>query len=444
MQNRSYACAALILCTSIAFAQEASSPSPSGGDATAPENNTREITSVTTNHLEPTDPAEGFSLPGGYGSAPLNFTPGQGHFDRPPVTFSTTLQHGYDDNTYNTSGNPLQRPVKGSMVTVLSEGVDLLVSQSRMGLSFSGNLGGQYYWDRESDQFTPNAGVDMLFAYKLSPRAQFSSSISAAYTTQPSFSVLNGLTESNGKGYFTSNAKLDLLYRWTPRFSTDTTYLNYGTYYTDSASKSSNHINQVVGQALRYSFSRLVTGVFEGRVMQSSYDTSTNDSMSYYLLTGADLTLSRRLSASLRAGGMYREFDNSGAPSSSMPYAEGSLNYVLTRNTLLGWQARYGYEDGGTVGGLGKSARTGFSLTHAFNARLRGSASLNYSHTDASENNTGSAAAWSSVSGVLGVQYAYSKHLTLFANYNRMQKTSDNELIEYTKNLYYVGATYEY
>jgi outer membrane receptor protein involved in Fe transport len=127
-----------------------------------------------------------------------------------------------------------------------------------------------------------------------------------------------------------------------------------------------------------------------------------------------------------------------------MPYAEASANYVLTPSSVLGFEARYGYDDSNTFGSLGKSVRTGVSLTQAFSPKLRGTASLNYSHTDSSEYNGIVADSWSAVSGAVGVQYALSKDLTLFANYSRIQKTSPDNYIEYTKNLYYVGATYQY
>ena len=232
MLNRSHALAALIICTSVAFAQEAATPPVDTTGQTDNRNSASSSSSYSTTPPEASaaDQSEGFSLPGGMGYAPLDFTPGQGRFDRKPLSFGTTIQQGYDDNVEATSGDPRQAPVKGSLVTALSEGVDLLFAQSRYGLSLGANAGGQYYWDRAGDQLTPNGGLNLIFGYKLTPRVQFSAIVNGIYTTQPTLTMVNGLAQSNGKGYLTASSKFDLLYRWTPRFSTDTAYSINGIY----------------------------------------------------------------------------------------------------------------------------------------------------------------------------------------------------------------------
>jgi hypothetical protein len=449
------ACLALILGASYAIAQDASGPvatgTGGGGSGAASSSGATVSGSSSTSSAnissatpeETTDLSEGFSIPGGYGNAPLNFTPGQGHFDRPALQFSTTVQQSYDDNIYSSSGATGLQPVKGSMMTNLSEGVSLLFAQGRTGLSLDANAGGQYVWDRSGDKLTPTFGLDMIYGYRISQRTQLTVQLGAVYQTQSSYNSLAGLTDSNGKPYLTGNVKVDLLHRWTPLISTNTTYVAYGTYYTDSDYSDSNHLNQIIGESLRYSFSRNVTGVVEGRVGQDTYDTSSSNSQTYYGLVGADLTLSRRLSSAIRLGSETRVNDDGN--SNTMPYVEGSANYILTRNTLLGWNIRYGYNDSSSSVGASKSFRTGLSLTQSLTSKLRGSLSANVESSDALENN-GTTVTNSYTSTILsaGLSYAVTKDLSVFANYNRIQKDSPSDLIEYSKNVYSLGATYQY
>lgn len=465
MPNRSHAFAALIICTSVAFAQEASTPpidttGQTGGGGTvispliAPSSSSASATTGTSAESAGSDQGEGFSLPGGMGYAPLDFTPGQGRFDRKPLSFGTTIQQGYDDNVENTSGSPLQAPVKGSLITSLSEGMDMLLAQSRFGLSFGANAGGQYYWDRSGNQLIPTGGLNLVFGYKLTPRAQLSAVVNGLYTNQPTLSVVNGLTQSNGNGYLVAGSKFDLLYQWTPRFSTDTIYSANGTYEQSSTNQSNNNLNQTFGESLRYSFSRLVTGVLEGRFSHIAYDNNLDannsssvlfqrDSNTYYALAGADVTLSRRFSGSVRVGSTTRDYQAVDQPSTTSPYAESTLNYTLTKNSTMAFDVRYGYDDGATsnVAATSKSVRTGISFTQAFSAKLRGTAGVNYSHTDSSQSFSPTQDA---VSASVGLQYMLSQSLTLFGSFGRTQLNSSDPLQEYNNDVYYLGATFQY
>ena len=468
MFNRSLVRAAFLLCTSVAFAQETSTPpvdatgqpgagAPMNTPLIAPASETPAAPLGTEVEKKPAAPSSeqgtGFSLPGGMGYAPLDFTPGQGRFDRKPLTFSTTLQMGYDDNINDASGHSSQSPVKGSMLTTASEGVDLLLSQSRMGLSLGGNAGGQYFWERDSDKLTPTGSLNVVFGYKLTPRAQFSAVANALYTTQPTQSVINGLTRSNGKGYLIGSSKFDLLYTWAPRFSTDSFYSLNGTAQQANELKSGNYLNQTFGQALRYSFSQLVTGVFEGRYSQINYTNTPStspslDSDTYFVLAGCDLTLTRRFSGSFRAGATMRDYKAPGEDSQSSPYGEFSWNYLMSRFTTLSWDARYGFDDGvsSSNGQKSKSTRTGLALTHVFTSKLRGTLGLNYTHVEPTGGTSNGAlsAKQDAVDVTVGGVYTLSQSLTLFANVAHSRRTSPDAFQEMTKNIYYLGATYQY
>jgi len=472
MFNRIQVCAALLICTLAAFAQEASTPSlnttggqTGGGSLFVPSSapsmdipvnglgtpfQSGTDSSVTPEQKpKPTPENEGFSIPGGFGFAPMDFTPGQGKFDRKPLSFSTTIQQAYDDNTNSSSGSLLQPPIKGSMLTHFSQGVDVLISQSRLGLSLDANGGGQYYWTKTNtgDQLTPNAGLDFLFAYKLTPQAQFSATVNSSYTTQPSLSVINGLTQSSNKGYFLTNIKLDLLYRWTPRFATDTTYTVNSDYSQDSASQNNNYLNQTVGESLRYTFSRLMTGVLEGRVSQNTFNSSTYNSNTYFTLVGADFTITRRLMGMFRAGETTQSYQTASSNTASLPYFETSLNYNLTKMSSLSLNGRYGFDSTNSNGETTKSLRTGLSFTQALSSKLSATAGVTYSHSDYSQVNLlgGSTPVTDeAISSSVGLQYILSQHMSLFSNINRLTSTPADRTLKYAKDTYYFGLTYQY
>jgi len=458
------ACAVLTLCTSAAFAQETSTPpadsstgpavspliAPSGATKAAPAETTSvEVEKKTL--VAGGEEGTGFMLPGGMGYAPLDFTPGQGRFDRKPLTFSTTAQVGYDDNIYSTSGSPLQAPVKGSMLTSLSEGVDLLLAQSRFGLSMGANAGGQYYWNRDTDKLTPTGSLNTVLGYKITPRAQLSGNINAMYTTQPTQSVVSGLTRSEGGAYLVGSSKFDLLYNWAPRFYTDSFYSLNGTAQQSQALQTSDYINQTFGQSFRYSLTQLVTGVFEGRYSRLTYPNSPStapspDSNTYFALTGCDLTLTRRFSGSFRVGATTRHFDNPDQNSSSSPYGEASMNYLLSKFSTVSWDIRYGFDDGSSNANsqTSKSLRTGASFTQVLTPKLRGNLGLNYTHVSPGAETLLLSPKQDAVDATVGGMYTISQNLSAFANYTHMRRTSPDALQGFTKNIYYLGLTYQY
>jgi len=444
----------------MAFAQEATPPSSNSGGQTSgsalPASSATVPPSAYGTESTPEQPAEkkpaaaateeGFSLPGGFGYAPLNFTPGQGKFEKEPLSFSTTLQQGYDDNIYSSSGKAGSVAKKGSMVTNLSEGVEILLAQSRLGLSLDAGVGGIYYWDRTGDQLTPNANLNLLFAYKLTPRAQFSAVVTGVYTSQSSQSPVYGVTQStSGKSYFTTNSKFDFLYKWTPRFSTDTTYANNSIYYPSTTQSTSNYVEQTLGQSLRYGLTEQVTGVLEGRVSDTTYKLSTYDTTTYYFLVGADVTFSRRFSGTFRIGDTTRNYQNGGGSSASSPYFEATTDYSLTKYSKLGCNLRYGFEPS-TYGGGNKAARAGVSFSQVFTPKLRGAVSVNFGNLDYAQNGATSATTLNrnELTTTLGVQYALTQRTSVFSNISRIQVFSSNENAAYNRDMIYLGATFQY
>ena len=461
MLNRSQACAALIICTSVAFAQDAITPSSDMGNSSgsgggispliAPSSQGLQLQTGDIPAADQKPPATesdrpGFLIPGGFGNAPVNFTPGEGKFDRKPLSFGTTIQQSYDDNTNSSSGAPGSSPIKGSMSTTLSEGMSLLLSQDRLGLSLESHGGGQYYWDR-AQGLAGNGDLDLIFAYQLSPRAQLSALVKGTYSTQPSLSVSNGLVNSKGSSYLLVDSNLNLLYRWTPRVSTGTSYVVNALSNQASQSQSDDHVTQTVGQSLRYDFSRRVTGVLEARAAQVSYTNSVSDSNTYSLLGGADMVISRRFSGTIRMGTSTQEYSNQKAPSTTSPSAEGSLNYNVTRASTLSLSGRYGFDDSSSQGQSRKTLRTGASYTRVLTHKLQASISANYIRTEYTlvAPLIGSTPATDeSYSGSMGLQYAYSQNLSISGNVSRLWSTPAQTANKYTKDTFSLGLSYQY
>lgn len=311
------------------------------------------------------------------------------------------------------------------------------------------NGGGQYYWDRSGDRLIPNGGLGLLFAYKLTPRAQFSSVINGSYTTQPSLSVINGLSQSNdGKGYLTANGKFDFLYQWAPRVSTDTSYSAAGVEYSGTSQSANNYLVQTLGQTLRYTIDPRVIGVFDVRASQTTHDNinSASDFNTYFVLAGFDFTVSRRIAASFRTGLTTQDYKTAGSGNSSSPYAEGSVDYTLTRNSALSFNGRYGFDTGGNTGAQStKSTRVGMGYTQVFSSKLRGTVSVNYDHSGVSSApGTTSSESQDAINGSIGVNYALTRRVNLFANATRFQVFATQPFLENARDTYYLGATYQY
>ncbi|MDD5348756.1 MAG: outer membrane beta-barrel protein, partial [Chthoniobacteraceae bacterium] len=160
----------------------------------------------------------------------------------------------------------------------------------------------------------------------------------------------------------------------------------------------------------------------------------------YYALTGADFTLSRRLTASTRFGATFRDQDDS-TGTSAIPYAEGSLNYALTKTSQVSANVRYGYNDNGSTGQEStKSTRAGVAYSQSLTPHLRGTLSLNGNFVESGVFTPRE----DTISASAGLQYDVSKYLSVFATYNQIRELSSADTLEYTKNIYYLGATYTY
>lgn len=249
---------------------------------------------------------------------------------------------------------------------------------------FTFDLGGglDYYWNRPGKKQDYTGNLSMVYLRKLSGRLQFTAAANASYQSQPDFSQPNAPTRNNVGSYLTGNVKADISYRLTPRFSTVTSVTYDTLLYQDNGPSADNYASTTFGTELRYLFSPRLTLLGELRYNSDSHNnTAALDTTTYYALIGGELTLSRRFSASLRIGETVQEFSDSGDKQSS-PYLEATLNYRLAQQTILAWNARYGYEESGAVNTRTLVARSGLQLTQIFSPRFQGTLTVNYLHNN--------------------------------------------------------------
>jgi hypothetical protein len=410
---------------------------------------------------EPEGPS--FALPGGYGSAAQTVKPGEGDYQRPPVSFSVTLQQGYNDNIYSSSGKRYSvlvsgdgfsyrravdpSPLQGSLITQAGLGVQTLFSASRFLLS--GNLNGSLldYWDRKDSPYEPNANSSLLYAYKITPRAQLSGAFTGGYYTQPNLNLVNAPNVGNTGDYFNGTWRSDLSYQWTARISTDTTF-NLGTLqYMKSSATPGNYIENTWGQSVRYSLSPRLGVLAEIRKASTSFQTSSRDSATDFYLGGIDFQFTRRFNGSVRAGNATRTYQLPGSVASSLPFTEFSMNYGYGKASSLEWTGRYGFEEGiNTSSNSTKTFRTSVGVTQVFSPKLSASTSLGYSHSEQAQilaSSAAPAAATESFTYSLSAQYMLSRTLSVFGNWNHSQ-VFNIQPAGYSTNTTFLGITYHF
>ena len=493
MLNRRFALPVLIASASLAFAQDSVVPSsdagnggaapsgslivPLGGDQfTQPEEKPNPF--GTTTGAKPFAPeAPSFSLPGGYGFANMNVVGGEGMFARPPLTFSLTLQQGYDDNIYSSSGKPTiipahtevvtspggaftydlhvkkqsissNFPVMGSLVSQGSVGASWLISGSRLITSLQASGGASYYYDRKGAPLDPHGSVSLLSAYKATPRLQLSAQVNGQYLSQPNYALVNASTRQNSGDYIVYSSKFDATYQWTARLGTTTTLSLNGTTYLDKLSQDDNFTEAIFGQSVNFRLSPRTTAVVEGRTGQTTYKGPGRDSQTQFLLLGFDQALSRRFTATVRVGEEYRQYQAANAPAAASPYLESTLVYGYGKASSINWTNRFGFEENSMNSTQRtQNLRSGVTVNQVFTAKTSANFSLSYNHAMYSSisglQNTGNDGQ-DSVTAELGLQYVATRTLTFFGELNRTQVLTKQEWTSFSRDSIYLGVSYHF
>ena len=120
-------------------------------------------------------------------------------------------------------------------------------------------------------------------------------------------------------------------------------------------------------------------GEYRHQDVDYSNDPSSNNKHSDFLMAGLDYQAGPKLSASVRLGGEYRQFEG-GIPGSTTPYAELSGKYDYAKGSFVSVGYTYSLEEtSDPVHYVDEKLNRMFvNLQHAFTALIVGSASLDY------------------------------------------------------------------
>ena len=434
-----------------------------------------------------------YTIPGAYGRPAQQFTAGQGRLARPRFRYTGSVSFGYDDNILqapsNSEGSPdivievaetpgtapraeagigpdglpttvvvggtagdTRRVVipgvrgqerVGSFLTRSNVGFDVQFASRKTLFTFDLKTGADWYWDRPGKDVDYTGSLALMYLRRLTPRLQFTANGNVSYQTQPDLSQANTLTRQTGD-LLNMSAKLDLTYRFTPRLSTVGSVSYGGLRFQETLEQLGNNDSVIFGGEVRYLFSPHLTMLGEVRYSSTAYSgTPARDSHSLFGLLGVELSLSRRLSTTLRAGLAQRTFDESGTSATS-PYAETTLNYQLAKATLIQFNGRFGFEEPPDAQSKLISLRAGMSLVQSFSPRLRGTLGANFVRQTTKNDVTDDETTRNTVDSTIGFEYNVNRHWTLNANYSYTREYGSVSARDYYRNRIFAGAEYDF
>jgi hypothetical protein len=381
----------------------------------------------------------------GYLAAPSNFPVfhpstdlGEGIYAELPLQVSLFTGIGYDDNIFAEHSDR-----RGSFYTQASLNLTSHIRTHRTRLDASLGLGLDYYWNRPGRSIDPNISLNLNFTHQLTPRIVITFSDYTTFASQPNLQL--GLGPNQVSNYFYTSNTLSLGYQWTPRFSTITSYTGNLLYYDNSSiGNSLNRVENLISQRFRYLVRPTITAVAEYRFGYIDYFSNSGmSSLSNFLLGGADLTLSPRLTFGFRAGVEFRNYEKA-QPGQEQdliyPFGESTLTYQYRPGSYIEWYNRYGLEESDLGVGYRQTFRTGLKISHLFGARLRAIGAGYYSYSDYVNP--------SLTENVLdlnvGLTYQINRAFAASAGYTFERDFSDEITRDYYRNRVYLGLSFTF
>jgi hypothetical protein len=395
---------------------------------------------------------------------------GTGNFSRLPFHLSASITSGYDDNVTTANSNS-----QGSPFTSGNLGVTYDFGSPRTHLSLGAGAGLTYYWNDISsagvNNYDTHDYLNFSLTHKASPRLTLSTVDYLTYQTEPDFSIAQGANRRSGNYFFTQD-KFNVSYLWTPRFSTVTSYALTALNYDDIAvGVFEDRFENLFGNEFRfliwpttslvgeYRF-QIVSYLHDGDVIVPAMIGFVNgmfvrippvrlhqDSTTQFLLAGLDHSFNPRLNISFRGGAQLRDPDQGGEENS--PYFEGTLTYVLGKQTSVSWTNHYGIDEADVANSQRrKSFRTGLSAKHDFTARISGTLGAYYQTSDYLGTNSPGAVNPSfteqSFDLTVSFRYAITRSLGVETGYNYTDVSSDIPVREYSRNHYWAGLNFNF
>lgn len=325
---------------------------------------------------------------------------------------------------------------------------------------FTADLNAQvtHYWERPGtdgkDDYSGSFALSYL--YNLTPRLQASASANVAYISQPDISRINTPDRLGAGNLVNGLARLNVIYRLTPRLtgtlSVGQNAIIYVNKDSTGASSPAFNTNSRNGDNFETTFSAEVKYLWKPRytllaefrhVLINYPDTPSVNATTELLLLGAEMRLSSRLTATVRLGEAIRIFDETG-DTSSAPYGEASLAYRIGPTSTVQWNSRFGFEEPPSADGEVLGYRTTVNYLRSFTPRLTLSAGI----TGILRNTTFGAGSQElteqTLDANIGLQYRFSRQLTLNANFSFTQVISSTGDQDYDRSRIFVGAEYEF
>jgi opacity protein-like surface antigen len=418
------------------FAQEIAPEESTSGEVENPSPET----GPTGEPFPPTNPDDGSVRAGLGGIVPPTFILGR------RIQLSASLTGGYDDNVNTTpTGSPSWFASPGAVLTYQ-------FGNPRLAIDLVTGGGITYYFEHPGGRdYDPNLYLRLSLAYKASERLTFDLSAFAAYQAQPDLTSALSANRFLGN-FFRTEDTISAHYRWTPRFSTITSYNFSAVEYENSASSSGDRFENQLGEELRYLLFPTTTATAGYRIDSANYQTTGHNRLNQILTAGVDQTFGPHLIGIFRGGLQVRS-------GQTLPYVEAGLHYSLepggTRygtGTYVIWTNRYSIEESGTGAGSGRETfRTNLLLNYRITARISANLTLSYQHgTGAQEIGFNSGGAENVFDISPGVSYAITRSLSINAGYRhtKLDQGSSSAIasqsLGYTRNRYFAGLTYTF
>lgn len=378
-----------------------------------------------------------------------------GEGEKLPFRVSATVRGGYDSNPLTNSGDVLRfsdtgeivrDPVTGEILfedeveeswfTTASLELGKTFGGPRTQLDIAATAAITQYWDLTEDEWDPYLRLDLNLAHAVTPKFSITANAYVSYQSEPDFfnesnAVLNGRRSGN---YFYTNARVSANYRWTPKFSTVTSYNFVNVMYDDAAPGSvEDRFENIFAQEFRYLLAPKTTLTAQYRLNVTTYDDDRGrDALGHFITAGVDQRFGPKFDATLRGGVQFRNQDD--GTDRTSPYVEGKLDYQYRPDSTLGGFVRYGLENSSLPDASteNETFRIGLKLNHTFSQKLLGNASFYYQNSQFSGDNVDRTEDTFNVG--LGLTYFLTKHVFVDANYTFSMIDSDQAFSSYDRH----------
>ncbi len=330
-----------------------------------------------------------------------------------------------------------------SFVMRTSAGMDVQFVSRKTVFSMDVNLGEDIYANRPGNKTDPNEKFSIGYIRRLTPRLEFDFTANASYQSQPDVQNLNTSSQNLGS-YLVGGAKTDLIYRWSKRFTLDTSLGFDSTLYTSSTQKGGDMYETSLSTEGRYLWSPKFTSLTRvDYVVKSFPQAAARDSTGYNLLLGADIVLSRKFRATARFGESLQTFTQSNQTNSS-PYAETNVSWQYDRFGFLSWNTHYGFEDPPDANTTVKTLRSGINIIQALNKKLRASGGLTYVARQSLNSATAGVPDEDTIEADLGMEYTINRNFVLSGTYTFTTVLNTGGVGDYYRNQIFFGINYTF